>query len=201
MINRICISINNRCNLACRYCHFREKGKIESSDMNVFEILDNVKAYATKKFKIGFVGNGEGFLDWELLKSYIKYIEDNPFISAYTITNGTIRLPDDDIRFLEDHHINVGFSIDGNKELHDYYRCNSFDSAVSNVEYYKSITGHYPTFNATVGKESLENADKIIAFFSKYGTRVTFSRMIGKYGITLKQYRDCLLYTSPSPRD
>ena len=113
MINRICISINNRCNLACRYCHFREKGKIESSDMNVFEILDNVKAYATQKFKIGFVGNGEGFLDWELLKSYIKYIEDNPFISAYTITNGTIRLPDDDIRFLEDHHINVGFSIDG----------------------------------------------------------------------------------------
>ena len=194
MINRICISINNRCNLACRYCHFREKGKIESSDMNVFEILDNVKAYAMKKFKIGFVGNGEGFLDWELLKSYIKYIEDNPFISAYTITNGTIRLPDDDIRFLEDHHINVGFSIDGNKELHDYYRCNSFDSAVSNVEYYKSITGHYPTFNATVGKESLENADKIIAFFSKYGTRVTFSRMIGKYGITLKQYRDFLAY-------
>ena len=177
MINRICISINNRCNLACRYCHFREKGKIESSDMNVFEILDNVKAYATQKFKIGFVGNGEGFLDWELLKSYIKYIEDNPFISAYTITNGTIRLPDDDIRFLEDHHINVGFSIDGNKELHDYYRCNSFDSAVSNVEHYKSITGHYPTFNATVGKESLENADKIIAFFSKYGTRVTFSRI------------------------
>ena len=194
MINRICISINNRCNLACRYCHFREKGKIESSDMNVFEILDNVKAYATQKFKIGFVGNGEGFLDWELLKSYIKYIEDNPFISAYTITNGTIRLPDDDIRFLEDHHINVGFSIDGNKELHDYYRCNSFDSALSNVEHYKNITGHYPTFNATVGKESLENADKIIAFFSKYGTRVTFSRMIGKYGITLKQYRDFLAY-------
>ena len=165
----------------------------------VNEILDQMTAfskesYTTQKFKIGFVGNGEGFLDWELLKSYIEYIEDNPFISAYTITNGTIRLPDDDIRFLEDHHINVGFSIDGNKELHDYYRCNSFDSAVSNVEYYKSITGHYPTFNATVGKESLENADKIIAFFSKYGTRVTFSRMIGKYGITLQQYRDFLTY-------
>ena len=194
MINRICISINNRCNLACRYCHFREKGKIESSDMNVFEILDNVKAYATQKFKIGFVGNGEGFLDWELLKSYIKYIEDNPFISAYTITNGTIRLPDDDIRFLEDHHINVGFSIDGNKELHDYYRCNSFDRALENVEHYKRITGHYPTFNATVGKESLDNADKIIGFFSVFGTRVTFSRMIGKYGITLEQYRDFLSY-------
>ena len=64
MINRICISINNRCNLACRYCHFREKGEIEAAEMNVFAILDNVKEYATQKFKIGFVGNGEGFLDW-----------------------------------------------------------------------------------------------------------------------------------------
>ena len=190
MINRICISINNRCNLACRYCHFHEKGKIEAADMDVFEILDNVMSYAAgQKFKIGFVGNGECFLDWPLLKSYIAYIEDHPNISAYTITNGTIRLPDDDYRFLERHHINVGFSIDGYRELHDLYRYGSFDRAMENVEYYRNITGHYPTFNATVGKETLENADRVIEFFRPFGTRVTFSRMIGRYGITLAEYR------------
>ena len=85
MIDRICISINNRCNLACRYCHFHEKGHIDAADMNIFEILDNVKKYAGKKFKIGFVGNGEGFLDWPLLKSYIASIDGYPNISAYTI--------------------------------------------------------------------------------------------------------------------
>ena len=90
MIDRICISINNRCNLACRYCHFHEKSNIWVQDMDVFEILDNVKRYAGKKFKIGFVGNGESFLDWPLLRSYIEYIEDTPAISAYTITNGTV---------------------------------------------------------------------------------------------------------------
>ena len=42
MIDRICISINNRCNLACSYCHFHEKGKIEAAEMDVFEILNNV---------------------------------------------------------------------------------------------------------------------------------------------------------------
>ena len=52
MIDRICISINNRCNIACRYCHFHEKCMIEAADMDVFEILDNVKRYAGKKFKI-----------------------------------------------------------------------------------------------------------------------------------------------------
>lgn len=193
MINRICISINNRCNLACRYCHFHEKGTIEAAEMDVFEILDNVKSYARdRKFKIGFVGNGEGFLDWPLLKSYITYIEDRPNISAYTITNGTVRLADDDYRFLEDHHINVGFSIDGYRELHNMYRCGSFDKAMENVEYYRNITGHYPTFNATVGRETLSNASAVVEFFKTFGTRVTFSRMIGRYGISLQEYREFL---------
>jgi len=192
MINRICISINNRCNLQCRYCHFCEKGEIEANDMNVFEILDNVRAYATSKFKIGFVGNGEGLLDWPLLKSYIQYIEGMNFIEAYTITNGTIRLPDEDIKFIEDHKINVGFSIDGYRELHNLNRCNTFDLVMANVENYHRVTGHYPTFNATVGTESLENADKVIEFFARFGTRITFSRMIGKYGITFAAYREFL---------
>ena len=47
MIDRICISINNRCNLNCRYCHFHEKGNIDAAEMDVFEILDNVKKYAS----------------------------------------------------------------------------------------------------------------------------------------------------------
>lgn len=189
MINRICISINNRCNLACRYCHFHEKGEMEAADMDVFEILDNVKRYAGESFKIGFVGNGECFLDWPLLKAYITYIEDCPNISAYTITNGTINLEDEDWMFLEEHNVNVGFSVDGYEALHNMNRCGSFDKVVCNVRHYKHVTGHYPTFNATVGRESLENAEKVIDFFKQYGTRVTFSRMIGKYGISLQEYR------------
>lgn len=192
MIDRICISINNRCNLACRYCHFHEKDRIEDAEMDVYEILNNVKHYAGEKFKIGFVGNGESFLDWPKLKSYIAYLEAYPNISIYTITNGTVRLPEEELVFLEKHGVNVGFSIDGYRELHDLNRCGSFGRAMENVEYYKQITGHYPTFNATVGRESLENAAKVIAFFKPFGTKVTFSRMIGKYGISLQEYGDFL---------
>ncbi len=192
MIDRICISINNRCNLACRYCHFHEKGNVDAAEMDVFEILDHVKRYAGEKFKIGFVGNGECFLDWPLLKSYITCIEDYPNISAYTITNGTIRLADEDWIFLEEHKINVGFSVDGYKELHDLNRCGSFEEAIGNARRYKHIVGHYPTFNATVGKESLKNSQKVIDFFKPFETRVTFSRMIGKYGITIDEYRSFL---------
>ncbi len=189
MINRICISINNQCNLACKYCHFHDKGILENAEMDVYEILDNVKNYTKSSFKIGFVGNGECFLVWNQLKSYISYIEDCDNISSYTITNGTVALADEDWMFLENHKVNVGFSLDGYKELHDKNRCGSFDKVLKNVEVYKQVTGHYPTFNATVGEESILNADRVISFFKPFGTRVTFSRMIGKHGISLQEYR------------
>ena len=190
MVERICISINNRCNLNCRYCHFHEKN-VNTSDMNVYEIIDHVKEYQGVR-KIGFVGNGEGFLDFDKLKSYITYLEDAP-IGVYTITNGTVDLSDDNWNFLENHKVNVGFSIDGYKELHDMNRCHSFDKAMNTIEHYRNVTKHYPTFNATVGKETLQNADKVIQFFKPFGTRVTFSRMIGKYGISLEAYHDFLV--------
>ena len=81
MVTRICISINNRCNLRCRYCHFHEKqDHLAECEMDVFRILDNVKTHIAKYnielFKIGFVGNGEPLLDYEILKEYILYISD-----------------------------------------------------------------------------------------------------------------------------
>ena len=194
MIDRICISINNRCNLSCKYCHFHDKRVVEDAEMDIFKILDNVKKYATGDFKIGFVGNGEALLDWPKLKSYIVYIEDHPNISVYIITNGTVSLKTEDWLFLKKHKVNVGFSIDGPKDLHDKNRCGSFDKAIQNVEEYKRIIGEYPTFNATVGSDILLNADKVIDFFKPFNVRVTFSRMIGKHGISLSDYRDFLQF-------
>lgn len=189
MVDRICISINNRCNLRCKYCHFCEKGKIDDLLMDIFQILRNVKTYARHDFKIGFVGNGEPFLDYNKLKEYIAYISDSDCIKAYTITNGTVSLTDKEWEFLEDNHINVGFSLDGYEELHNINRCNSYDTVMKNVEIYRSVTGHYPTFNATVGKESLKNSERLIAFFGQFDSKVTFSRMIGRYGISLNEYK------------
>ncbi len=190
MVDRICISINNRCNLRCRYCHFCEKGKINDVPMDVYRILDNVQEYAKHEFKIGFVGNGEPFLDYDELKKYILYIAHNEWIKPYTITNGTITLAADKWKFLDVQGVTVGFSLDGYKEIHDKNRCNSYDVVMKNVSIFKSATGHYPTFNATVGRESIENAKTLIDFFSQFESRITFSRMIGKYGISLGEYRD-----------
>ena len=144
MIDRVCISINNRCNLSCTYCHFRDKVEsISACDMDVFAILDNIREYIFKYdielFKIGFVGNGEPFLDYANLKEYILYIDDllqSERIKAYTITNGTV-VDEKKLEFLKEHKINVGFSLDGPKDIHNKYRCNSYNRVMDSIEKYK----------------------------------------------------------------
>lgn len=199
MIDRICISINNRCNLACKYCHFHEKKEyIQEAKMDVFKILDNVirsiEHNNIKLFKIGFVGNGEPLLDFELLKEYIlyisKYLKDGRIV-AYTISNGLL-LNREMLLFFKEYNINVGFSIDGIPAIHNKYRCGTHAKVMEKIELYKEIMGYYPSMNCTVGAEIIEHAEETIAFFEQFQNRITFSRMIGKYDIPLDTFNDFL---------
>lgn len=166
--------------------------------MNVYSILDNVKVHIEKYdislFKIGFVGNGEPLLDFPKLKEYIIYISDylkNGIISAYTITNGLL-IDEDMLNFFREYNVNVGFSIDGIKEIHDKWRCNSFDRVMQNIELYREITSKYPSMNCTVGKDVINNAERVINFFASFGSRITFSRMIGQHSISLAEFNSFL---------
>lgn len=196
MIDRICISINNRCNLSCVYCHFNEKkDSIHEHEMNVYKILDNVIQSINQNnipvFKIGFVGNGEPLMDFDLLKSYILYIKDylkNGRIAAYTITNGLL-LNEEMLKFFKEYRINVGFSIDGIESIHNKYRCGTYSVVMNRINLYKEIYGYYPSMNCTVGEDVLSHADETIDFFKKFDNRITFSRMIGKKGITLEAFK------------
>ena len=189
MIDRACISINNRCNLNCTYCHFHtpeKAGHLSDKDMNVYTILENIKCHIDKYdidiFKLGFVGNGEPLLDYESLHGYIEYISDYLLtgrIAAYTITNGTL-VDEEMLGYFKKHNVNVGFSIDGIPEIHNRLRCNTHSEVMRAIELYRSVNGCYPSMNCTVGRDTLEKTEDTIAFFEQFGSRITFSRMIGK---------------------
>lgn len=195
MVNRVCISINNRCNMNCVYCHFHEKkAAIQVCGMDIFRILDNIREYIyrydIKPFKIGFVGNGEPLLEYDRLQAYIAHISDllqSGVVSAYTITNGTV-IDREKIEYLTYNNVNIGFSIDGPKEVHNKWRCNSFDRVMESIELYHHIVGKYPSMNCTVGRDTLDNAGRTISFFEPFGSRITFSRMIGQYGVPLNEF-------------
>ena len=93
------------------------------------------------------------------------------------------------LSFMKEHNVNIGFSLDGPRDIHNKYRCDTFDMVMNSIELYHSIYDRYPSLNCTVGKDALENTGEIITFFEQFKSRITFSRMIGRLGITLEQYR------------
>ena len=195
MVTRACISINNRCNLNCTYCHFHEKKDyIQEDNMDVITILDNITSHIEDHdidlFKLGFVGNGEPMLDYEKLKQYIAHIGDylkSGRIAAYTITNGLL-VDREKLEFFKEYNVNVGFSVDGISAIHDKYRCGTHERVMENIALYKEVNGKYPSMNCTVGKEIIDNPEETISFFEQFGNRITFSRMIGKQGISLPEF-------------
>lgn len=195
MITRACISINNCCNLNCRYCHFHEKKEyIRESDMDIIKILDNITDHIEKHniglFKLGFVGNGEPLLAYDRLREYIIHIGaylKTGRIAAYTITNGLL-IDREKLEFFREYNVNVGFSIDGIAEIHDLYRCKTHAIVMEKIELYKVVNGRYPSMNCTVGKEVVEAGDATIEFFKQFDNRITFSRMIGEHGISLEGF-------------
>lgn len=199
MIDRACISINNRCNLSCAYCHFRTPEKSEfliEADMDVIAVLDNITEHIENHdisvFKLGFVGNGEPLLDFDKLSLYIKHIEkylSDGRIAAYTITNGTL-VTKEMLEFLRKYRVNIGFSIDGTAEIHNKYRCGTHKAVMRAIELYHKVNGCYPSMNCTVSRDVLEKAKETTAFFEQFaGSRITFSRMTGKNGISLNDHR------------
>ena len=56
------------------------------------------------------------------------------------------------------------------------------------IALYKEVNGKYPSMNCTVGKEIIDNPEATIGFFEQFGNRITFSRMIGKQGISLPDF-------------
>lgn len=199
MITRACISINNSCNLNCAYCHFHTPDKalfLADVYMDVYKILDNIKShidkYSIKVFKLGFVDNGEPLLDYEALKGYIEHISDylsDGRIAAYTITNGTL-ITEEMLGFFKVHKVNVGFSIDGIPEIHNKWRCGTHNKVMNAIELYHSVNSSYPSMNCTVCRDTLDRVDDTIAFFEPFGSRITFSRMIGNGGISLNEFHN-----------
>lgn len=146
MVTRACISINNRCNLNCTYCHFHEKKDyIQEDNMDVITILDIITSHIEDNdidlFKLGFVGNGEPMLDYEKLKQYIAHIGDylkSGRIAAYTITNGLL-VDCEKLEFFKEYNVNVGFSVDGISAIHDKYRCGTHERVMENIALYKEV--------------------------------------------------------------
>ena len=194
MIDRACISLTSKCQLSCTYCHFEKHiDKNTCTDLDVkslYEILQNIKEYADKNdisFKIGLVGAGEPLIRFDLIQETVNFLSKNDIakrISLYTISNGVYCTQEMMKFFYENqNYIKIGFSLDGNAEIHDACRkfkngAPSFKKVWDTIELYKKYFGKMPSVNATVHKRSIHDADIVLQFFEDNFSEVTFSRLV-----------------------
>ena len=189
MIDRCCISITEKCNLRCRYCHFSTEGR-RSRDMTEDEIgsvISAIRGYVSAhdiQFKVGIVGGGEPLLRFDMLKHIVEELGADSRIRMYTISNG-VGVDDKKLEFLWENRDSIEYSVslDGGETLHDMNRIDrsgrgTFSAVMGTIQRYEILFGHKPSVNCTITPAHLAEGEKVIRFFSDNGFRkVTFSRL------------------------
>ena len=200
MIDRGCLSLNNICDINCKYCYFYNRDNIEVKNIVKFSfeevktIVENVLAYCREHsttFKLGLVGSGEPLLSLKVIEELLIWVDNHEdakkYIKFYTISNG-YNTKEEAIRFLYNykHLIDLSFSLDGYEELHNYSRVKhvkdttigTYDKVFETILRYESIFGHKPSINVTVHKQTILNWEKLMSFLIENNFKnVTFSKL------------------------
>lgn len=181
---------NTSCNLRCNYCfihgknfnsHNKVSNYIEDNDSNIeadAEALYNLSIENDFLINLSLFG-GELFLNnINRLTDFIKKLESR-IHSIFIQTNGTI-INDKVLKFLEytntlnkDSNVICSVSLDLPNNIHNKYRCNSYDIVIKNIgrilshfNYEKNI-GIQSTFNnetvdnLNIFKEEFDNLNKL----------------------------------------
>ncbi len=183
-----------RCNLACRYCYYLEKGKmysiaeeqvvkpeVNTDEMGRFcmsdELLERfvrqyIDAQTTREVLFTWHG-GEPLL--RPLAFYRKALElQRRYAGGHIIdnciqTNGTL-LTEEWCRFLHDNRFLVGISIDGPRRFHDPLRQNSFERVMRGIEMLNKYDVEWNAM-ATVNSLNVEHPAEFYRFFRDIGCR------------------------------
>jgi uncharacterized protein len=127
----LCLNVAQDCDLKCEYCFADEgtygKGSKRMSFRVAKKAIDFLVAKSKNKHNltICFFG-GEPLLNFQVIKKVVDYTqrirkEKNKQFRFNITTNGT-KLTEKIRKFLAKHNINIIFSIDGPKDIHDKMR-------------------------------------------------------------------------------
>ncbi|OBV29413.1 radical SAM protein [Helicobacter sp. CLO-3] len=196
MLDKCCISINARCNIACKYCHFYENESLDMphiqalNDKKLYKILKNILCYTQEnkltKFTIGFAGGGEPLLDWNMLSSVLDSIKKEDSRGAlffYLITNGI--LLNKILAEYKKHsqYLRIVVSLDGDEKTHNTNRIyknkqGTHSIIMQNINHYKELFSAMPAVNMSIGRNSLKNKQRILDFLCENGFKeLAFTRL------------------------
>ena len=194
IVERICISVNTRCNLGCKYCYFfnpenRINHEKDLSEDEIYNILLKINDYAglphvNKKIKINFVGSGEPLLTWKNIRNAVRKFSEikSDKIKFYTVTNGTL-ITDKIAEELKELNIFPSISLDGYEEIHNLYRLDhrgkgSFKQTMKGIETLRKH-GFNIAVNTVASKTLSNNLEKFFMFLKSQNIKkVIFDRLV-----------------------
>ena len=120
------------CNLACSYCFFLDKERLYpgskfrmSNEVLESYIRQLIKAHRCSQVTVGWQGGEPTLMGIDFYRHAIelqeKYRKPGMKFENTMQTNGTL-LDDEWCRFFKENDFLIGISIDGPRELHDFYR-------------------------------------------------------------------------------
>lgn len=194
-IERVCISTNSSCNLACKYCYFfNPENHIETkpklSSENILTILVNSNTYAmekkvAKKIKVNFVGSGEPLLSWNEIRTALEEFTNahpNHFLRFYTVTNGTL-LTQNIVDEMKLFNLTPSISLDGPQHIHDKYRLDrkgmgTYSKVMDALKLLRA-NGFPIIINTTITYDLLEDIDSYFDFLEEIAVdKVIFDRLV-----------------------
>jgi len=179
------IQVTRNCNLACGYCFQEHSGGIIGLS-TVETILRHVITHnltidpLTKVIQIYWHGGEPLLAGLDFFRAIIRLEAQYPELSFENRiqTNGTL-MSDDMARLLAEYQFQVGFSLDGPKEIHNRYRCfhgsrsGSFDAARRGIECYRgrAMVDRVAVI-AVITRASIDRAFDLFEFFKALGAAV-----------------------------
>lgn len=114
------LTLTGRCNFACRYCYASGQ---EESDLSREDALAALReaGRSGERFILQFSG-GEPLLMFPLIREVVREVEKEGYAAQMQIqTNGSL-LTRSIARWLYDHHVGIGLSLDGKPSVNDRQR-------------------------------------------------------------------------------
>lgn len=167
----ITLCITEACNLNCTYCYENHKSKKKMSFETAKKIIDYEMSVYDKFVGVVFnLFGGEAFLNFNLVKQIVNYLETNYCNSrmkwhCFITTNGT--LVHGDIQdYLRMHRcsISCGLSLDGSRDWHNLNRSNSFDDI--DLSFFSSLYRNQK-IKMTISPETLSHLSECVIFAHK----------------------------------
>jgi radical SAM protein with 4Fe4S-binding SPASM domain len=165
------INLTNKCNLSCKYCFEKDKGKCS---LQVPEIEDIIQNPLTTSF---YLFGGEPMMNAQFHIDFYNFLQNSSMpedlkkelwrTASSTTTNGTDI--DKHLELFTEYKLRPQISIDGPKEIHDANRTysngkGSFDKVMQNIELLKKHN-EAPYLHGVVSKNTIPYLFEINKFF------------------------------------